>query len=84
MKSFDVETQTTPVSEYEFPKQSRQARRVSENNVVRLFRWRDVHGDVRLLPNYVKTAISNAGFEPVYVGGTTYSHAVIGLKQVQS
>jgi hypothetical protein len=81
MKVFSVEQDTVPVAQYQFPERSRQAQRALEENVERVFRWRDIRGNVNLLPEYVKKALHAEGYVPVYLGGTTYSHAVIGLAQ---
>lgn len=79
-KAFNIAEQTATVSEYAFA--GRQAERARELNVERVFTWRDVQGNVRRLPQYVLHAISAAGYEAHCLGGTTYSHSVIGLSRV--
>jgi hypothetical protein len=50
MKTFDVETETAPVENYEFPKQSNQEKKAQESNITRVFRFRDIHGQISSLP----------------------------------
>jgi hypothetical protein len=76
--SFDVNKQTVPASDYVFA--GNQKNVAEQNSVIRVFTFRCIRGNVSILPNYIKKSIENAGFEPVYLGGTTYSHSVIGLK----
>jgi hypothetical protein len=77
MKQFNIETETTPVADFKFA--GRQSEMAKLTNSVRVFTWRDVRGNVNLLPNYVINAIRAAGYEAHCLGGTTYSHSVIGL-----
>lgn len=77
MKTFDIETETTPVEKFAFA--GRQAARAAELGAVRVFRSRDIRGDVRGLPHYMLDAIKLAGYVPRYLGGTRGSHSVIGL-----
>jgi hypothetical protein len=79
-KQFDVETETSIKSEFNF--RGAQEENFNREKCDRVFQWRDVRGDVRNLPNYVCNAISGAGYRPVYLGGTTYKYSVIGLIKV--
>lgn len=80
MKQFNIETETVAVETYEFA--GNQSKRAIKHNVTRVFRFRDIHGNVKALPNYIKNAIESAGFTAVYLGGTTYDHSVIGLTAI--
>ena len=74
---FDVIADTVPANEFEYA--GRQREMAEHYNVARVFSWRDIRGNVFALPKYVKAAIAAAGYEAVCLGGTTYSHSVIGL-----
>lgn len=78
-KQFSVTAETVAVGDYEFA--GEQAAKAERNAIVRVFRFRDIRGNVLSLPKYIRSAISDAGYEPVYLGGTTYSHSVIGLRE---
>lgn len=87
MKSaFNIETQTTAATEWEFTKQQQRQREYAESfQCERIFQWRDIRGNVNTLPQYVKVAILEAGYVPVFLGGTTFKYSVIGLtKQPES
>lgn len=79
MKAFSVEKETVEVSAFQFAGAQRE--KASANNVERVFRFRDINGNVAALPKYVRSAIADAGYVPVYLGGTTYSHSIIGMKR---
>ena len=78
MTTFNVNTQTELVSDFEFT--GDQSAKATANNCTRVFRFRYIAGDVSKLPQYIKTAISEAGMTPVHLGGTTYKYSVIGLR----
>lgn len=78
-KQFNVETQTTAAADYAFV--GNQAIRSQERNVERVFQWRDVRGNANRLPNYVLDAVRNAGYTAHCIGGTRFSHSVIGLSR---
>lgn len=77
MKSFNIESQTTPAENFAFA--GNQQSRAESVSAVRVFNWRDIHGNVNGLPKYVLAAIRAAGYTAHCLGGTTYSHSVIGL-----
>lgn len=77
MKTFNIETETTPVTEFEFV--GEQLVKATTNNCERAFSFRFLAGNVNALPKYIKSAIAEAGFRPVYLGGTTYKYSIIGL-----
>lgn len=77
MKSFNIDTQTTPVADYAFA--GNQAARAQQTNSTRVFRFRYIQGDVQRIPGYMWDAFRAAGLTPHYLGGTTYRHSVIGL-----
>ena len=77
MRTFNVDTQTATVDKFAFS--GNQKQRADETHAVLFFKWRDIRGNVNSLPLYVKNAIFAAGFKPVCLGGTTFSHSVIGL-----
>ena len=81
-KQFDVIENSLPIAD--FPLAGNQGMRARETASVRAFKWRDIRGNTRNLPKYVLAEITAAGFEPHYLGGTTYSHSVIGLSSVDS
>lgn len=78
-KTFSVTADTEAAADYAFA--GEQASKAARYSVERVFRFRDIRGNVLNLPKYIRSAISDAGYEPVYLGGTTYSHSVIGLRQ---
>jgi len=77
MKTFDIETQTDTLNEFSFA--GNQLERAKAHDCVRVFRFRDVRGNVSALPKYIMSAIRAAGYTAHYLGGTTYSYSVIGL-----
>ena len=78
-RTFNIETKTTPIAEWEFTsRQKEQAARAEAQKVERIFKFRAIH-KISDLPKYIATAISEAGYTPVIIGGTTYSYTVIGL-----
>ena len=76
-KQFNVETETSTKVEFNF--RGAQDANFDREKCERVFEWRDVRGDVTRLPNYVWNAIKEAGFKPIYLGGTTFKYSVIGL-----
>ena len=79
MNTFNIETETVPANEFAFCGQ--QESKAFANNCERVFQFRYIAGDVRNLPKYIWAAIKSAGYIPVHLGGTTYSHSVIGLRR---
>ena len=78
-RTFNITTETTLIAEWEFTsRQKEKAARAEAQNVERIFKFRPIQ-KVSGLPKYVANAIENAGYTPVIIGGTTYSHTVIGL-----
>ena len=78
MTTFNVNTQTQLVNEFDFT--GDQATKAESNNCTRVFRFRYIAGDVNKLPKYIQEAIAAAGFTAVHLGGTTYKYSVIGLR----
>ena len=78
MKTFDITTETESVDDFEFRGQQESV--AIANDCVRVFRFRYLAGGVQNLPKYIITAIREAGYTPIYLGGTTYKYSVIGLK----
>jgi hypothetical protein len=76
--TFKVNADTVPATEFAFAGNQKSV--ADANHVVCVFKWRDLRGNVGALPKYVKNAIAEAGFVAVCLGGTTFSHSVIGLK----
>lgn len=79
MNTFNIATQTTPVDDYDF--HGNQLGVAVANDCERAFRFRYIAGNVSSLPKYILSAIREAGYTPVHLGGTTYSHSVIGLQR---
>lgn len=77
---FNIATDTTAKGDFAFA--GNQAEKAEYYGVERVFNFRDLRGCVGSLPKYVKSAIKDAGFEAVYLGGTTFSHSVIGLRRL--
>lgn len=77
--NFNIDTQTFPVDVFQFA--GKQSEMAKYHNVERVFNWSDVRGNVGRLPKYIQTSIKNAGYQAVCIGGTTFSHSVIGLKK---
>ncbi len=77
MKKFNINTETVAASKYDF--RGAQQQRAEIFNAVRVFRFRDIKGNVDSLPKYILASLREAGYTPHYLGGTTYSHSVIGL-----
>lgn len=77
MKTFNVEIETEMGNAFQFA--GDQKKRFTEYKCERVFVWAYMAGNIRRLPKYVTSAILSAGYAPVYIGGTTYSHSVIGL-----
>lgn len=80
-KTFDVETKTVPISEFDF--KGDQATKAEKYKAERAFRFRNIGGNLNSLPNYIKSAIKDAGYRPVNLGGTTNVYTVIGLVKEQ-
>ena len=80
-RTFSVESQTVPAADFNYV--GNQAARAEKYNVERVFVWpRDLRGNELRLPNYVLNACRADGYEPHCIGGTTYSHSVIGLSRI--
>lgn len=77
MKTFNAIASSTPVESFAFA--GNQAEKAKQAGATRAFRSAFIQGDVKRLPKYMLTAIAAAGFRPVYLGGTTFKHSVIGL-----
>jgi adenosylmethionine-8-amino-7-oxononanoate aminotransferase len=77
MRIFNVITDTVPAEEYKFAGNQKSAAAATKS--IRVFQWRDLRGNVNRLPNYVKQAIHDAGYTAHSLGGTAFSHSVIGL-----
>lgn len=77
MKSFNIETETVVTENFIF--HGNQANVATRTSSLRVFKWRYIAGNVSNLPKYVQSAIRQAGFTAHYLGGTTFSHSVIGL-----
>ncbi|MFA6904562.1 MAG: hypothetical protein WC236_15925 [Gallionellaceae bacterium] len=77
MKTFNIESETVVADEYKFA--GNQHARAIAVNAIRVFRFRYLDGDVTSLPKYILKSIRAAGYTAHYLGGTTYSHSVIGL-----
>jgi hypothetical protein len=78
MREFDIECETRTVAEMSFT--GNQECVSDANDCVRAFRFRFLGGNVNSLPKYIRSAIAQAGYTPVYLGGTTYKYSVVGLK----
>jgi hypothetical protein len=76
-KKFNVEIETSTREGFNF--RGAQEANFDREKCERVFQWRDIRGNVGRLPNYVWDAIKEAGFKPVYLGGTRFNYSVIGL-----
>lgn len=76
-KKFNVETETATKTEFDF--RGNQEASFDSEKCERVFKFRDVRGNVDRLPLYILNAIKSSGFRPVYLGGTTFQYSVIGL-----
>lgn len=77
MRNFNIETETKTVDQFNFSGQQKE--KFDYNKCERVFRFRFINGNVRNLPKYILNSIEEAGYTAHYLGGTTYSHSVIGL-----
>lgn len=81
MKTFDIETETLKSVDYPF--QDNQNIKAALTRSERIFKFRYV-GRVDNLPKYIWHVINDAGYEPHYLGGSSFKYSVIGLsKKIQ-
>lgn len=81
VKTFDLGVDTTPIAEYEFPVLG-QFVKAKVEGCEKVFRFRNIHS-VSYLPQYIRTAIFNAGYEAVIVGSSSFKYTIIGLKKAK-
>lgn len=79
MSKFDVLTETVLVADYNFPANSKQKQRAIANGAERVFRYRDIQGKVKNISKFVVQALDEAGYTPIWLGGSPYDYALIGL-----
>jgi hypothetical protein len=81
MKTFNVIEDSISIEEFSFPVPAQEVR-AKELGVVRVFSFRNIH-NVSALPQYIRTAIFNSGYEPVIVGSSTYKYTLVGLVPIK-
>ena len=78
MKTFNITTDTTPTAEFDFPTPTQALR---AKGCERVFRFRNIYR-VEALPNYIRTAIFNGGYEAEIVGSSSFKYTLIGLTKI--
>lgn len=78
MKTFDIEAET--LKNVDYPFQDNQSIKAALTCSERIFKFRYI-SRIDNLPKYIWYAIDEAGYEPHYLGGSSFKYSVIGLSK---